>query len=338
MSRQSDIDDFAVATNGETVDGADEAVDTGERADTDADADGDEATLPANESVRLITGITGVLHSPEIIEGETSSTGKTIATTEPHTDSQLRLDTDAILGGDSEYRDARYYELYTPKRFQNAQRSNQQPGPRAGTNGVTDAADLPEPTHCPPDEDPYPADEDGGDDDAPDGTGETGDEVQEGVAGEPWPDALDMQTWSRGGVIETPDRSLLLTRLSRAAGFETVLRAEAVDRDGTEYQLRAPRDYVHVERNGEPSAVVVVDDVRKYDAKETNYAGVDEERLRRWLRNRYDDRDGDGDTGDGGIPRDDDDPDGGSGGGTGGTSAGDSETPTIMTDGGRPDR
>ena len=343
--RQAGLDAFATdggTASDESSDQPADAADSEAETHTHQPADDDRADSecepqcpdrPANESVRLITGITGVLHSPEIIDGETSSTGKTITTTEPHTDSQLRLDTDAILGGESEYRDSRYYELYTPKRFRNAQRSNQQPGPRAGTNGVTDAADLPEPTHCPPDEDPYPTDEA---EEPADSTAEAGDTDDTGA--DEWPDALDMQTWSRGGVIETSDRSLLLTRLSRAAGFDTVLRAEAVDRDGTEYQLRAPRDHLHVERAEDPSAVVVVDDVRTYDADETNYAGVDAERLRRWLRNRYDDRGGDGD---GGLSRDDDDPDGGTGDESGGTStdgtATEGETPTIMTDGGRAD-
>jgi len=66
---------------------------------------GDE--LPSNESVLLITGITRITHTPETIEGETSGTGKTIAVSKPHCeDSTVRLDTEAILSGESEFRDS----------------------------------------------------------------------------------------------------------------------------------------------------------------------------------------------------------------------------------------
>ncbi|WP_135823003.1 hypothetical protein [Halostella litorea] len=115
---------------------------------TDAQAD---SRTPANETVRLIVGITRVMHTPAIVEGETSSTGKTLTASPESEDTTHRIDTAAILAGETEIRGFRTYKLYTPERYQSAQRANHAPGPQAGANGVTDAADLPEPTHTPTD-------------------------------------------------------------------------------------------------------------------------------------------------------------------------------------------
>lgn len=116
--------------------------------------------LPANETVRIITGITGVMHSPEVIEGETSSSGKTISVEATQTRKSCRLDTAEILAGESEYRKSTYFEIYTPKRLRKRQRANRAPGPQAGCNGVSDAEDLPEPTHVPDGEPAYPEPDD----------------------------------------------------------------------------------------------------------------------------------------------------------------------------------
>ena len=112
------------------------------------DEPADERT-PADETMRLIVGITRVMHSPAIVEGETSSTGKTLTASPDWKDVTHRLDTAALLAGETEFRGSVYYKLYTPERFRSAQRSNHAPGPQAGANGVTDAADLPTPTHTP---------------------------------------------------------------------------------------------------------------------------------------------------------------------------------------------
>jgi hypothetical protein len=115
-----------------------------------ADAQSD-SRHPANETVRLIVGINRVLHSPSIVEGETSSTGKTLTASPDWKNVTHRLDTAALLAGETEFRGPVYYKLYTVERFQRRQRSNHAPGPQAGANGVTDAADLPDPTHTPSD-------------------------------------------------------------------------------------------------------------------------------------------------------------------------------------------
>lgn len=104
---------------------------------------------PANETVRLITGITRVMHTPRTFEAETSSSGKTISVTHPVHDETHRLDAEKIFSGECEYRDSTYYEIYTKERFQKRQRANKAPGPRSGTDEVTPKRELPEPTHRP---------------------------------------------------------------------------------------------------------------------------------------------------------------------------------------------
>lgn len=102
---------------------------------------------PANERVLLQTHIVRVMDSPTTVEGETSSTGKTILVEKPYTDGQRRLDAETIFRGDAEYRGSRAYELYTPENFRRVQKSNLAPGPQAGANRVSDAEDLPAPSH-----------------------------------------------------------------------------------------------------------------------------------------------------------------------------------------------
>ena len=112
---------------------------------------------PTDETVLLMTGINGLFHTPEVVEGTTSSTGKTIHVPEDEgtSDRTRRLDSETIFAGGHETRGARYFELYTPERLRKKQRINKQPGPRAGTNSVSEPEDLPEPTH-------YPDESDGG--------------------------------------------------------------------------------------------------------------------------------------------------------------------------------
>lgn len=115
--------------------------------DTATETDAVNVEEYAGETVRLETHIVGVMNSPEIVEGEVSSTGKTIRASDPHTDTSYRFDTATILTGDGESRDSRSYSLYTYESFQSIQRANHAPGPQAGCNGVSDPEDLPNPTH-----------------------------------------------------------------------------------------------------------------------------------------------------------------------------------------------
>lgn len=104
------------------------------------------ADLPKNETVLLITGVNGLMHSPRIVEGKTSSTGKTISVEKDlgHKTKTYRLDTETILSGRAEFRKGAYYELYTKDEFRSSQKANLARGPVAGANEVTDADDLPE--------------------------------------------------------------------------------------------------------------------------------------------------------------------------------------------------
>lgn len=107
------------------------------------------ADLPKNETVRLISGVQRLMHSPTIVEGKTSSTGKTIAVEDSTRDKTYRLDTEKLLDGGTEFRDGGYYKLYTKEEYRSTQNANLARGPVAGANEVTDADDLPEATHTP---------------------------------------------------------------------------------------------------------------------------------------------------------------------------------------------
>lgn len=111
----------------------------------------DPADPPANERVLLVTGIAGKLHTPTIVEGETSGSGATIAV-EDTLDRKRRLDASEIFAGEYEYRGSTYYALYAVERLQKHDRANRQPGPRAGTDDVRDGDGLPDPTHALPSE------------------------------------------------------------------------------------------------------------------------------------------------------------------------------------------
>jgi len=104
------------------------------------------ADLPKNETVRLITGVNGLMHNPTIVEGETSSTGKTISV-EHMSGKTYRLDTEKILSGGAEFRKGAYYKLYTKEEMRSSQKANLARGPVAGANEVSENDDLPEPTH-----------------------------------------------------------------------------------------------------------------------------------------------------------------------------------------------
>ena len=102
------------------------------------------ADLPKNETVLLVSGVNGLMHNPRIVEGETSSTGKTISVDEEHRSGSYRLDTEKILEGRGEYRKGRYFKLYTKDELRSSQKANLARGPVAGANEVTDTDELPE--------------------------------------------------------------------------------------------------------------------------------------------------------------------------------------------------
>lgn len=135
----------------------------------------------ANETVRLTTAITRVMNAPDIVTGEVSGSGKTIAVDHPNREGKtFRLDTATIMAGDSEFRDSRSFSLYTREDFQNTQSANYGPGPQAGANGVSDSEDLPEPTHTPVGQDGEDADEDSDDDPDADGDASEGEDTEDG--------------------------------------------------------------------------------------------------------------------------------------------------------------
>lgn len=177
LGRTEAVEQAVAYLNGEHLtdesDDADADPETGDETDaaeavTDGGADpravGESDPLPEDETVRLITGIVGLMHTPEVVDGETSGTGKTIAV--EHRGDSVRLDTREILTGESNYRDSTYYELYTPERLERRQRANHAPGPQAGANNVQEQSEMPEPTHALPEDE---TDESDDQDDDPDG-------------------------------------------------------------------------------------------------------------------------------------------------------------------------
>ena len=108
--------------------------------------------LPKNEKIRLIQGISGVFHTPYIVEGETSSTGKTIKVEKKHGSQTFRLDTEKILSGGVEVRRATTYKLYTRKNLIKQKKANYDPANYRNVNtkkvmkSMLDG-DFPEPTH-----------------------------------------------------------------------------------------------------------------------------------------------------------------------------------------------
>ncbi|WP_256403486.1 hypothetical protein [Halorubrum salinum] len=238
----------------------------------------------AGDTVRLITGITGLMHSPEVIEGEASSSGKTIAV--EHHDKSHRLDTETILDGDGEFRDSRYFEIYTPERLRNKQRSNHAPGPQAGANGISDTSDLPEPTHRPADE---PAE-------TPDETSPNPEEETSESAADKW----DLSQYGRGSVLilEKYAGEFLVVGDKRTQ-FGDVLALHVIDSDGEPLRLRKTDvggdgymfDVRACEMRGgqikpvRTQAFRNVDDID--DVREFEKIGEDTERLREWIRSRY---------------------------------------------------
>ncbi|MCF7875629.1 hypothetical protein K9M06_01105 [Candidatus Bipolaricaulota bacterium] len=108
--------------------------------------------LPKNEKIRLIQGISGVFHTPYIVEGKTSSTGKTIRVEEKHGNRAYRLDAEKILTGGVEVRRATTFKLYTRENLIRQKKANYDPANyrNLDTKDVMKSmleGDYPEPTH-----------------------------------------------------------------------------------------------------------------------------------------------------------------------------------------------
>jgi len=106
----------------------------------------------ANQKIKLIQGISGVFHTPYIIEGEISSTGKTIEVEEKHGRNTYRLDTDKILTGGVEVRRATTFKLYTRKNYLSQKKANYDPANyrNTDTDEVAEAmakGEFVQPTH-----------------------------------------------------------------------------------------------------------------------------------------------------------------------------------------------
>lgn len=312
--------------------------DGGQPVETDDDG-ADELDLPENETVRLISTITRVMNSPTIVEGETSGTGKTISAPEPYRDdSTVRLDTESILRGESEFRDSRSYEIYTPGRFRARQRSNHAPGPQAGANEISDADDLPEPTHwpvseqaewapenCPECDSTAPYDVMGDSVARCEACGETverGDDEEAADETDDGADKWDLSQYARGDVLALDAYAGRWVVWNRNTDqFGTVLALDVVSDADEVMRLRktnmmGPRFHAkHGEieggrfrEAGGRSIMVNVDEMD--DVQDFEKVDEDEQRLREIIRTHYYDR-----------PADDDDED--------------DDGHTLMTDGGR---
>lgn len=103
--------------------------------------------LPKDEQILLIKGISGVFHTPKIVEGRTSRSGKTISL-ELEDGRSYRLDTEKILTGGLEVRRATTFELYRPEAFIQRKKANQDPANFRNMDADDlKASNLPEPTH-----------------------------------------------------------------------------------------------------------------------------------------------------------------------------------------------
>lgn len=263
---------------------------------------------PANETVRLITGVNGLMHSPRIVEGETSSSGKTIAF-EDRSGRSYRLDSSTIFNGDCEFRDGGYYEIYTPERYRSRQRSNRAPGPQAGANGVSDADELPPATHRPPGEDERERKRQERREQAEKQRQERKERMGK------W----DLSKLSRGDLLllDGYEGEFVVTRINTFATNDTVRSVDIAKRDGDDWEnfeikrIDTAGDY-RLSVTPEDDTRVFVDVNDPGHARDFEVIGNDETKLRRWVRedyySEYNDDDDDTDRGrgiatDGGIKR-----------------------------------
>lgn len=267
----------------------------------------DPANPPEDETVLLITGITRLMHSPQTVEGTTSSTGKTISV-EIQNGNTFRLDASEIFAGNSEFRDAKYFEIYTPARLRKNQRANHAPGPQAGANEVSDVDDLPDPTHWPANDEPADAPDVCPDCGAegvpwadkkrpvceacgemlPEEGDETGDETED------TPDTVDkwdLSRLDRGDllILDGYRGEFVVTRVNTFATNQTVRSVDVAKREGGEwraYELKKLDSMkghrLQVERENETNPFVNVDDPDH--ARDFEVIGNDPDRVRRYIR------------------------------------------------------
>lgn len=116
------------------------------------DAGDDVAAQPEPGDTVLLTEkpAGGLMCAPNRVEGRLSGSGKTIIVEADEDGHRPRrqLDAATIFEGGMESRRSTWYTLYSVEGFQQRQRSNRAPGPQAGANKVSDAEDLPAPTHA----------------------------------------------------------------------------------------------------------------------------------------------------------------------------------------------
>lgn len=276
-------------------------------------ADGGQTETPSREyrpgeTVRLIENpAVGLNTSPNIIEGEVSSSGKSVMIPEDEGlgNKRRRLDAETIFSGESEYRDSTGWELYTPGRLRSKQRSNYAPGPQAGSNGVSEAEDLPMPTHWPEGDDPDDAPEECpncGQVRAPwkgktrpmcEACGELAPEEDDQEAGSDTTDKWDLSQIDRGDclILEGHAGEYVVVRIQHYAGTQTVQHLKVATRENREWQtytLRkvdaAGKQRLAIEPEGERSVMLNVDDPDH--ARDFEIVGQDMQKVRRYIRDQ----------------------------------------------------
>ena len=102
---------------------------------------------PSNERVLLVKSMVRLMSRVEIVEGYTSGSGKTISV-ENERGKTIRLKSEKIFGGDSEFRSSYGYKLYSKDELSKRERANYTGGaPVAGHGKLTHENDMPTPTH-----------------------------------------------------------------------------------------------------------------------------------------------------------------------------------------------
>lgn len=280
--------------------------------------------LPENETIHLITGITRLLHSPDVIEGETSGSGKTMSVEVQG--KSYRLDTEKILSGESEFRKGRYFEIYTPGRLIQNQRSNHSPGSQTGASKISDPDELPNPNYWPaierPDEAPTDCPNCGQEgarykDEGKPRCEHCGDLVTDESArtapSDDGPDKWDLDQYGRGTelLLDKKEGRFMVVDHQRLIGGNPVA-LDVVDENGNLYRLKKislGETYFDIRdavlKGGvikEASAGPAVRNVANFDdIRDFEVIGEDQDRLEKWIRSKFQDDDDDIDRGRGPV-------------------------------------
>ena len=86
----------------------------------------------AGQKILLIQGISRVMHTPYIIEGEFSSTGKTIKVTTKNGNQTCKLKTKEFLKRQFSSRNATTFQPYTKEQYKSSMRANYDPANQRG--------------------------------------------------------------------------------------------------------------------------------------------------------------------------------------------------------------